>query len=210
MLLPLWKRIILTSCGRRGLIWGVSEWIGYKEWEGVCSALAEGRQHLLLRKGGIHEGRAGFSFKHEEFVLFPTRFHAQGDQVRERVEISGGEWEVGDEVPLSFYAKASWACTLTDWEAVRRLEPYHIWSEELVRERFEWGEDSSIHCALVRVSRANEDWKLTYEKKYGGCRTWVRLPEPSDGWQESLSPVLPDEEFRKVSETIFEICHQPS
>ncbi len=57
--------------------------IAFKEWQVVCDALASGRQTILLRKGGIHEGREGFSFAHESFFVFPTRFHAQGDQVRE-------------------------------------------------------------------------------------------------------------------------------
>lgn len=36
--------------------------IAFKEWDIVCKALEEGRQSLILRKGGIHEGREGFSF----------------------------------------------------------------------------------------------------------------------------------------------------
>ena len=56
--------------------------IAFKEWESVCEALGSGQQAILLRKGGIHEGRAGFSFKHERFFLFPSRFHAQAEQVR--------------------------------------------------------------------------------------------------------------------------------
>ena len=175
----------------------MNEWIGYKEWEGVCEALAEGRQHVLLRKGGIHEGRAGFSFKHERFVLFPTRFHAQAEQLREPFSPSGGEWEPGDEVPLGYFVEAAWARTLTDWGVVQELAPYHIWSEELVKERFAWGEESSIHCALVRVKKASVKWSLEYAKKYGGCRTWVSLPEPPEGWESSLESVVSDELFEE-------------
>jgi hypothetical protein len=50
---------------------------GFKEWQVVCDALASGRQSIILRKGGIHEGREGFSFGEELFYLFPTRFHNQ-------------------------------------------------------------------------------------------------------------------------------------
>ena len=180
-------------------------WIGYKEWEGVCAALASGQQHLLLRKGGIHEGREGFSFKHERFVLFPTRFHAQADQLRMDFEVSGGEWEPGDEVPLELVAEAVWAKTFTDWEVVAQLSGYHRWTEDLVRERFDWGEgESCIHCALVRVWQAPEPWMLTYEKKYGGCRSWVDLPDPPEGWAESLVSVVGDEEFETVSQRLQE------
>lgn len=173
----------------------MSTTIAYKEWEAVCEALGSGQQALLLRKGGIHEGKAGFSFKHDRFVLFPTRFHAQGDQVRVPVELSGGEWEVGDVVPIRYQCEAVWARTLTDWDAVQRLAEFHVWSEELVRERFAWGEEGSIHCALVRVSRLETPFELEYAKRYGGCRTWVELDEEMGA---GAVAVLSDEEFAEV------------
>lgn len=51
--------------------------IGFKEWALVCGALGRGEQHVLIRKGGIAEGRAGFRFRHDAFFLFPTLFHEQ-------------------------------------------------------------------------------------------------------------------------------------
>src|SRR5262245_15207714 len=51
--------------------------IAFKEWAAVCEALAEGRQIVIARKGGIHEGRAGFRIEHREFWLFPTYVHQQ-------------------------------------------------------------------------------------------------------------------------------------
>ena len=45
----------------------------FKEWAVVCEALGDGRQSIILRKGGIAEGREGFAFAHGEFFLFPAR-----------------------------------------------------------------------------------------------------------------------------------------
>jgi hypothetical protein len=45
--------------------------IGFKEWTLICEALGNGSQSIILRKGGIAEGRAGFRFQHDEFFLFP-------------------------------------------------------------------------------------------------------------------------------------------
>ena len=50
---------------------------GFKEWALVCDALGRGEQSIILRKGGIAEGRTGFRFQHDEFLLFPTLFHEQ-------------------------------------------------------------------------------------------------------------------------------------
>ena len=54
----------------------------FKEWAIVCEALGKGQQSIIFRKGGIHEGKRGFQFKHDQFFLFPTRFHEQEQNVK--------------------------------------------------------------------------------------------------------------------------------
>lgn len=180
--------------------------IAFKEWQVVCDALASGRQSILLRKGGIHEGRQGFSFAHESFFLFPTRFHTQGDQVREGDVKPMPEWQVGDDLVITHHAEASWAVTLTDWRQLAALEPYHIYSETTVRDRFDWEgkgmTSGSIHVALVRVRALAEPWKLTYQKSYGGCRSWIQLPDPPAAWQLGSAPALDDAAFATLRDSL--------
>ncbi len=45
------------------------ESVGFKEWAIVCGALGRGDQTVILRKGGIAEGRAGFSFKYRKLFF---------------------------------------------------------------------------------------------------------------------------------------------
>lgn len=153
--------------------------MAFKEWDVVCRALEEGRQSVILRKGGIHEGREGFSFAHEEFVLFPTRFHAQGDYVTVPGVTTKPEWQIGDEILVTSRVRVTRAVTLTDWEEVAALSEQHIWKEEVIRERFFWEgkgmSSGSIHVAHVEVEPLAEPLKITYAKKYGGCRSWVTL-----------------------------------
>lgn len=180
--------------------------VGFKEWQIVCDALASGRQTILLRKGGIHEGRQGFSFAHESFFLFPTRFHALADQVREGEVQVLPEWQVGDVIRISHHVEAFLAVTLTCWDEVARLAPLHIYTEKTVRERFDWEgkgmASGSIHVALVRVRKLAEPWEFSYEAKYGGCRSWVTLPEPPAAWLESATPVIGDAEFEALSASL--------
>lgn len=184
----------------------VSDSIGFKEWQIVCEALASGRQSILLRKGGIHEGRAGFSFAHDSFFLFPTRFHAIGDHVREGTVEVAPEWQPGDLIRITHHAEALWAITLTDWKDVEALEPFHIYSEKTVRDRFDWEgkgmASGSIHLALIRVTKLAEPWEFAYEPKYGGCRSWVKLPEPPAGWLESAEPVLGNDTLGTLSDRL--------
>ena len=180
--------------------------IGFKEWQVVCDALASGRQSILLRKGGIHEGRHGFSFAHESFFLFPTRFHAMADQVREGEVKVRPEWQPGDVIRITHHAEAVWAVTLTDWEQVAALESFHIYSEQTVRDRFDWEgkgmATGSIHLALVRVRELLMPWEFPYEARYGGCRSWLNLPAPPAGWKDGVRPVLVDEDFTVLDQSL--------
>lgn len=186
----------------------------FKEWEVICDALGAGRQHILLRKGGIHEGREGFSFAHESFYLFPTKFHAQNDHVREGTFTPSSEWQVGEEFFITHHAEAVFAATLTDWAQVQQLLPYHIYTEETLKERFDWEgkgmASGSIHVALVRVSELAEPVKLTYEKRFGGCRSWLEIPVEDFQGEIARKAVVDDQSFNEIRLQIEKILKSGS
>jgi hypothetical protein len=169
----------------------MNDFYGFKEWEVVCEALASGCQTVILRKGGIHEGRDGFAFLHENFFLFPTRFHATGDQVKESEVQVLPEWKVGDLVTISHYVKCEWARTFTDWQEVLGFSSQHIYDDKTVRDRFDWQgkgiTSGSIHIAKVKVHKLINAWSFPYEAKYGGCRSWVKLETPPNELQNQIS-----------------------
>jgi hypothetical protein len=150
------------------------ESVGFKEWAIVCEALGRGEQTVLLRKGGIAEGRDGFGFRHSEFFLFPTFFHEQSDKVR----ISGAEIPKAHEgeIEIGYFAKLVRQEEITSWPTAVALEPFHILQESVVRERFEY-KRAGLHVALVRVFRLAQNWIFPDKPAYAGCRSWVKLPE---------------------------------
>ena len=162
------------------------ESIGFKEWALVCRALGEGRQTVIIRKGGIAEGRDGFAFQHREFFLFPTFFHEQLERVR--FPAAALPKALPNEIEIRYFVKVGETRVLTDWEEVRALEPLHILQESVVRERFDCDDAPGVHVAFVRVFRLEPIWRFPDAKAYGGCRSWVQLPEPPPGLQ--LHPVL--------------------
>lgn len=180
--------------------------IAFKEWQVICDALASGRQSILLRKGGIHEGREGFSFAHKSFHLFPTKFHAQADHVREGHFTPEKEWQVGDRFEITHHAEALCAVTLTDWAQVEALQPYHIYTEQTLRERFDWEgkgmASGSIHLALVRVSALKPPLELIYDTRLGGCRSWVEIPDDDPDRLENAENVLGQDRFSTLFERI--------
>ena len=175
----------------------------FKEWANVCEALITGQSALILRKGGIHEGRGGFEFKHNEFFLFPTWFHTQNDQLSwtpespERFQFPPEEERTS--VDVDGFATLEQVWRLTDWDKVASLAPLHVWSEDIVRERFKYDEESCLNVALVRAYKLPATWTFPYSKSYGGCRSWITLPEPPVGWRESLTPAIPDSAFSDLA-----------
>ncbi len=166
--------------------------IGFKDWAVICTALGSGRQSLILRKGGIAEGRDGFRFKHERFFLFPTGYHQQFDKVRDGGDIQRNAPAATDaeSVEVRYLFVLEFAHWLDEWSQVSHLEPMHIWREDAVRERFEYGDERGIQCAFGRGYRCSAPWTFPNRSSYGGCRSWVTLPAPP----ASLSwlPVLDD------------------
>ena len=45
---------------------------GLKEWATVVKALENGKQTVILRKGGILETASGFEIESKKFLLFPN------------------------------------------------------------------------------------------------------------------------------------------
>src|SRR3954466_9814206 len=121
--------------------------VGFKEWALVCDALGRGEQTILLRKGGIAEGREGFGFKHAEFFLFPTFFHEQ--LVKVRTPDAKLPAAAGGEIEIRYLAKLEDEKKITEWSEASSLAPFHILSESVVRERFEY-KDAGLNIALVR------------------------------------------------------------
>src|SRR5256885_5729626 len=100
------------------------ESIGFKEWALVCTALGEGRQNIILRKGGLAEGRDGFQFRCREFFLFPTFFHEQLD--RTRFTQATLPAPLPNEIEIRYFAKVERAKLVTTWEKAQALESLHV------------------------------------------------------------------------------------
>jgi hypothetical protein len=169
--------------------------VGFKEWALVCQALGRGEQTILLRKGGIAEGRAGFGFRHSEFFLFPTFFHEQVVKVRTTgAEIPAAR---GGEIEIQYFAKLEAQKEITSWPLAAALEPFHVLAESVVRERFQYN-GAGLHVALVRVYRLDPSWVLADKPAYAGCRSWLGLPECPEKMQ--FEPVLSDGHHAKIAE----------
>lgn len=173
--------------------------IAFKEWAIVVDALGRGEQIVILRKGGISEGRGGFQVEHPRFLLFPTLFHQQRESVipsaQARYDEIAASFPPADRLRIEFLADVvEWRRleALTDAE---RLRGQHIWRDEVIAERFDWGRKKNIFAMAVRVSRLREAVELPMLPSYGGCKSWIELEEDID--VSHATAVLSEAEFAK-------------
>ncbi|REJ88681.1 MAG: DUF1802 family protein [Planctomycetota bacterium] len=175
--------------------------IALKEWAAVCEALAQGRQSILLRKGGLEEGSAGFQLQHEEFWLFPTRFHQDPAQLKPDAEplLAAATVPPDGIVALRLYAVAEDVHQLTDPGQLAQLEPLHVLAPETVRERFHYRADG-LNVITVRVFKQTTSFEISEAPHFAGCKSWVDLRNklPTSG----LQPVLSDPDYEVQCDAI--------
>ncbi len=174
----------------------------FKEWSVIVSALGAGEQIFILRKGGISEGRAGFQIEASRFWLFPTRFHQQLEKTKPAAArfappISSA---APDSIELRYFADIVHTAFLTDWSAVARLDPHHLWTEATIRERFDWSRPSGLHALVVRVHQLATPLSLPLTADMAGCKSWIDLPPAFDA--SPSVPVLSDAAFASRRATL--------
>jgi hypothetical protein len=174
--------------------------VGFKEWAIVCQALGDGQQTVILRKGGIAEGRDGFAFRHQEFFLFPTFFHEQMEKTRLANAIIPQPSE--SQVEIRFFARMEHERRIESWKTAKGLENFHVLKQSVVRERFDDPRAPGIHVAFIRVFRLAQSWILPNERSYAGCRSWVQLPDPPTTMQ--VEPVLNDSDFAEIEKRFLD------
>lgn len=173
---------------------------GFKEWTLICEALGRGGQSIILRKGGIAEGRAGFRFHHESFLLFPTLFHEQVGKLKLPAGTPLPAARADGQIEIHYAVRVEWTRDVADWETVQRLAPHHLWQEAEIEKRFRQDDDPGVSLAFVRVSRLSPSYVFPDSPRYGGCRSWVQLPDLPAGI--ATLPVLEDAAHREREKTI--------
>jgi len=175
-----------------------------KEWDVVCEALGAGRQVIVVRKGGIAEGKDGLRFEHEEFVLLPTFFHQQSERVVPEADFAarqaGTEGE-RENIEIRHAATLVWHKAITDRAVLAKLQSFHILTPAEVDARFEQKPAPGVQIALLRVYRLEPPQRVPWQKSFGGCRSWAEVEDDLLGACARVS-VLSDERFAELEREI--------
>jgi hypothetical protein len=163
----------------------VATTLALKEWGAVAHALLDGRQTVLLRKGGIHEKR--FEVGRGTFVLFPTVAHSHRERVRdEHVDlIPLGEADVADgRLTVRCGVTLAGVVPVERPDGLADIQDLHIWTAESVRrDRLEFRPRHLLQVLVVRAVALPEAVTLPRLDEYGGCKSWLDLPLSWDGRQ---------------------------
>jgi hypothetical protein len=154
--------------------------MAFKEWAAICRALASGRQDVILRKGGIVEPGGEFRVEQNEFLLLPTFVH----QSLESLIPDARDLLVGidDDRPPEGTVVFQHVARVRESRRVLRLDDLaayrdrHVWSDATVAERFHRWKDE-LHVLSVDVTPLPAPLTLPWHASYGGCRSWVELPQ---------------------------------
>ena len=168
-----------------------------KEWAIVCKALAEGRQTLLIRKGGIEEIKDGFQVVHRDFWLFPTYIHQKPADLIPAAQPEFAAVQAAQPPPgtlqLQLFATVTDAVQVVELDRLRALEGCHILSWDCVASRFQYRNRPGVHVLTLRVYRRPAPTELPLASWYDGCVSWVELDQSVE--TAGCVPVLPDGEF---------------
>lgn len=182
-----------------------------KEWATAVDALLKGDLVLLIRKGGIREAKPVFDLPSDRALLFPTYEHQATKALRSpwsSALIDRAVPQVGEAIALEGWVHITHQFRLVSADLtaiVETLRPFHIWTDEWLTERLTWKPERPAYGLLLRTYRLPSPLSLTYEKRYGGCRSWIEVALPEILSAENLSeriPVLTDETYAERVEKI--------
>jgi hypothetical protein len=191
-----------------------------KEWSIVCKALEDGKQSILLRKGGILEYKEGFEVSQKIFLLYPTLEHQAGEYVQSKY-LQEFEFQKTNDGnikettnTINILARMEDIQEFGDDSALSKLEKYHIWNEKYVRMRMKYNPKKPMNALLLRVYRLPESISVDVQPEWAGCKSWIDIElskkygksfEDANELLEQSKPVINDEDFRRIQDNFVGI-----
>ena len=194
--------------------------LALKEWSIVCRALEEGKQSILLRKGGILEYKEGFEISQKIFLVYPTLEH-QSKEYLQRDYLQ--QFELLEKNDPNFEYKTNTITILAQIEGIQefndesklaKLEKYHIWNEKYVNMRMSYNPKKPMNALLLRIYKLPEPISVKVNPEWAGCKSWINIELPkingisSDNIHKLLDrcePAIKENDFQKIYDSFTEI-----
>jgi len=155
-----------------------------KEWAVLTDAMIRGDIVAMIRKGGIREQRAGFSVRHDRFLLYPTYFHEKEAELAERfrpaLAASHTARPPEGRIRLGAVAEVVALWRVTALEPLHAIADAHGLAWPAVESRFHYKQRPGVQVVAVRVRRLTAIVEIPEARRYGGCVSWVELDADID------------------------------
>lgn len=179
--------------------------VALKEWAVAVKALLEGKQILIMRKGGIVEETRDFQLESQSFYLYPTYEHQKKELMKEEHQTAIDEtlkgWSAEDkDVAIEAYAEVVEDIEILDQEELNRLGQLHIWTDEFAEERLKWKRKNPLHVLLLRAYKLEKPIRIPIREEYIGCKSWIRVDTELPSVHKIA--VLDDDAFARQQEAV--------
>jgi hypothetical protein len=155
-----------------------------KEWAVLVDGMVRGDFCTMIRKGGIREQRAGFSVRHDQFLLYPTFFHENIDDlspgVRDSLPAVAIKRPPEGKLIFSHLARVRSHWHVTNLDVLRNIEGEHGLSWAAVQSRFNYRNNPGVHVIAVEILSLPAPVQMDEVKRYLGCVSWVELDATVD------------------------------
>jgi hypothetical protein len=175
--------------------------LALKEWDVVVAALEQGRQALLVRKGGLDDPEQRIPLPRGRFWLYPTLFHARGVFLKPELHSllvpgmhraprqsarllprpEGHPRPVSPgHVALRAVAEIVEAVEAPSLESLHHLSERTVWTDKYLTLRYKWRPQDRPLVLVLRVAALPAVVEVEERAEYGGCRSWLELVDPPD------------------------------
>lgn len=149
-----------------------------KEWATVITALENGDQTVLLRKGGILETASGFKVEEKKFVLFPTYEHQDNSSLKSQfyrylADVREQRLKEGFN-KITSYAEVLAEKDVSSMKKIEELSQFHIWSDSYMVERMNWMPQKPMIAIFLKVYKTIPI-EIPVLPEYHGCKSWIEL-----------------------------------
>ncbi len=196
--------------------------LALKEWAIVCRALEEGKQSILLRKGGVLECKKGFEISQKMFLLYPTFEHQSKEYLQpnylenSELLVEGNDSNTNNDKlnTIRILASVEEIHEFCDETILSELEKYHIWNERYVHLRMNYNPNKPMNALFLRVYRLSKPISIDVKPEWAGCKSWIEI-ELSKRYGDSYGnikkllnecePVIDKDDFQKMHNDFMEI-----
>ena len=149
-----------------------------KEWATIVSALENGDQTIILRKGGILDVESGFKIESKKFLLYPTQEHQERNHIKP--QFYKYLEDVKSNLPnegfnrITSYAEVLEEADISSYDIIEKLSAYHIWSNSYIKERRNWQPEKPMKVVFLKIYKILP-LNTPIKSEYQGCKSWINI-----------------------------------